>query len=280
MKETRITKALMENAVKKTLSTVKCMGENYIKGICSEDEFFRETYNALYDGFYSFLWKRRILCKITTDNYEQFKNGYCMYIQEANISRNSSDNNWLYYDAIKSGNEAVNEDIRNFYYLMKAFHLSPEAFIPIPKDVETPQRHLDERNRRVIDYKCDDCGLLEDNNPIGKKYVYIDDRGLKAELVIKEDLRAANNNSRFQFLADGFIEGYTAMERNEDSRIYIGYKDKQVVELAYWESPEDEKVYRKYPRWKDYLYWIDRQENANIQAAYSLMENYTKHNKQ
>ena len=136
----------------------------------------------------------------------------------------------------------------------------------------------------------DDGGLLTDKSPVGKTFRLKNDIGLEAVLKIKEDRRNADRNGmdfdemvssssagmfvlKAEFLAEGFIEGYTASERKHNPEILIRLKNnkKEIFWLAYWADAEDFEAHRKCPVWQEYYAWADIQSPTEKQAREEIL---------
>ncbi|MBR2780322.1 MAG: hypothetical protein IKD81_02775 [Eubacteriaceae bacterium] len=133
----------------------------------------------------------------------------------------------------------------------------------------------------TLEFNCvDDCGLLKDPDPVGKTFVLTDDMGIRAQIMVREDRRAsertgmdidelvftAGNGSTVklaEFLAEGYIEGYTAKEGRSKPEIIIRTDSgaKRVLSLAYWEDENDSRAFSEYPLWQEAFRWEEESSN-------------------
>lgn len=83
-----------------------------------------------------------------------------------------------------------------------------------------------------------------------------------------------------EFLAEGYIEGYTAKERVEITKILVRLCDngKKVNWLAYHSSRDDDYAFYHYPLWQRYFESEQKQEidiQNRVLALYDrLMKDY------
>lgn len=265
-----LTKELVDVTIDKTISQIREYGEEYKAGIRDVEECFNLMYDAFTNGFFGLLQGNSLYIEISEFNYEQFSNEYYVY-KKGELSERTNHHAWLY---VKSGvaSEATLQDQRQVFYLMKNYHLLPEFFSPIPNNIVRPNKIYLHGWHKVngygIHYYCiDDGGLLLDPNPIGKTFRLRNDIGNEAVLTVKEDRRFEQTEKHFDFdedilcflghkadfLAEGYIEGYTAKERKENPDVLIRIQNGKVFWLSYLEDTSDLEAYYEYPLWQDYL---------------------------
>ncbi len=291
-----ITNEITEDAVEHTLKDLKRKGKAFRKGLLSEEECFQSMFDTLHHGFLGPLSALGIKPNIGRNSYASFSKEYEAYLRGEDPFA-ADRKPWLFvYDAAGCS-EASPEDILQFFRLMKDYMISPEFFAPSPEGVLSPGRtfaHLwNGYAAYIIDFRCvNDSGLTEDTSPEGKSFRLMSDLGLEAVLKIKEDRRGKRRQGldfdeyvtvtprgraalKAEFLAEGYIEGYTAKERKGDPDILIRTgADGKVARLSYYSFPDDDAACSGYPLWKDYFLWEKKQSLRRKEILSALFDKF------
>lgn len=303
---------LTEEAVRKTFEDAHSKlirnGEMYKKGFIDQQDYDRNVYKIYYENFWEFLSEHGIYLKLKEANFLRFTEEYRLY-QNGQDTDGADLDPWLYnlFDNV----EASKEEKKSFFYLMDQFHLPTLYFEPEPESLLKPNLfnlHTYSNIRECCTYfNCiDDGGLLEENNPVDKTFRLVNDLGLEAVVTIKEDRRTTPYKEREQkdfdiadvvlpgfgvvlyaaeFFAEGYIEGYTAKERefklndcgrpSMDPTILIRVnKNGKISYLAYNESFEDSVARTKFSLWQDYYQWCDEKYKNQLQILKSFSDSF------
>ena len=110
-------------------------------------------------------------------------------------------------------------------------------------------------------------------DPLGKSYVLINDVGLKAELKVTEDRR--NETFDRGYYAEGYIEGYTAKERNSP-KVYVALDENGTITYIDYDEERtvDLDAFNEHPIWKDYFDWKKKREEKNDEILEGLFRLY------
>ncbi len=267
----------VKDTLEKTFREFNHIGESYRRGFFNDSDFLFGMEQALNRGFWSFLRANGIEFRINEANYPSFTKEYRSYFDGVD-DEDHSQYSWFYDRSDPTGEASVN-DKRLIFYMMGKYHLGPDYFEPIPEHIPRYSIHGIHQYHSVgvygTDFNCvDDGGLLADDRPVGKTFRLKNDLGLEAVLTIKEDRRNGNRSGMdfdeqvfssdhgpvivlAEFLAEGYIEGYTAKERtgNPEILVRLQNKGKHICWLAYWRDSNDEKAFSDYPLWQMNFDW-------------------------
>ncbi len=272
-----ITNEILEDAVERTLKDLGRKGRSFRKGLLSEEECFQSMFDTLYHGFLCPLAALGIKTGFSRNSYGAFSKEYEAYIR-GDGPYEGDHVPWLFVYDGAGCYEASPEDRLQFFRLMKEYMIVPEYFEPLPEGILSPGRtfvHLwNGCTAYSIEFRCiSDLGLTEDEDTKGKTYILDSELGLEAAVTIKEDRRGRWRQGldfdeyitvtpegraalKAEFLAEGYIEGYTAKERQGDPDILIRTgPEGKVARLSYYSFPDDETAYSEYPLWQEYLLW-------------------------
>lgn len=253
------------------------------RGILTEDEIRSELLSGFYGIFMGLFRENGLTLRLDKENYPCFAGEYEAYKKGDGVSA-AAHLPWLFDTGADQG-EAEEADRRQLFRLMEEFRVTPDYFEPpsYAEQIVVPDRvPIHGYNSACVTgthFNCvDDGGLLADENPTGKTFTLTNDLGLKAVLTIKEDRRREDRNGmdmdelvwptekglvilKAEFLAEGYIEGYTARERKENPEVLIRLKEggTRIWWLAYWEDRYDQRSAGEYPMWQDYYRWLDEQ---------------------
>lgn len=252
---------------------------------------------AVRNGPWKLFFENNLRLCINARNFEQFTEDYQDY-REKKYPETPSHSEWLLETSAKSCAASPKEH-RLFLHMLERFRIPPEYFTPLPAGVIGPDLHYIHSWRDVsavgTDFHCtDDGGLLSDSAPEGKTFRLVNELGFEAVVTIKEDRRTKErggldfdeqvcNTSRgmlvlkAEFLAKGYIEGYTTKLRpcTPDILIRLGTKG-MIAWLAWYENNNDILARNTFPLWQKY-YRVSReqsQEREDIPCA--LLEAYEK----
>ena len=295
-REQRIPDGLAEAKLREIFGRYRRAGDRYRKGVLTEDSYRQEILTGVIGVFMSFFTDNGLKLLLDGENYPCFAREYPEYRN----GRTPADRDhlpWL-YDVKDSTCEAAAGDRRLFFRMMEAFGLTPEYFEPLPAGVPSPDTVPVHRYNSAevygIRFSCaDDGGLLSDEDPVGKTFRLVSDTGTEAVVTIKEDRRNAGRNgmdfdelvapaegglavAMAEFLAEGYIEGYTARGNRSKPDILIRLKDggRKIYWLAYWEDGGDEKARMDYPGWREYYAWCEKKEIERAGILAPLFEKF------
>ena len=287
-----LTEDTVKGIVEETLHTLDRIGKGYKKGFLSETDCFHMMLSEVYDGFWCFLREREIEIRIDCGNYDAFTKEYLAYLEKSPSPVHIA---WIFER--KSGRELSEEDRKLVFYLMSQYCLSPEYFEPAPKGIVRPERSFahgwHDSTAYGVHFKCiDDGGLIASDDPVGKTYTLVSDKGLRAVLKIKEDRRhggamGLDFDERVsgtsggviaclaQFLGEGYIEGYTSKERTGTPDILVRLDGKGEINwLAYYSYPDDELAYETFPLWQEYFLWSSEKAARDRAVLSALFVKY------
>ena len=285
MMEQRLTDELVEKRIAGAEKKLARVRDFFRRGLRSEEMSLQQTWEIISDDFLRFTLDRGLKRQLSGENYPQFVREY----ERAMRGEGGPDPGhvpWLFVTGRESG-EAPEADRKAYYRLMRAFHVGPEFFEPVPEGMPVPDvvqvHYYNQAGIYGTHFRCvDDGGLLADEAPAGKTFVLKNELGLRAVVTIREDRRGTDRSGmdddevvcalkggaavrKAEFLAEGYIEGYTAKEERyrPDILIRLGEGGTRVNWLAYWADAKDERAAGEYPLWRDYHCW--RQERCKIQ---------------
>ena len=273
--ERQLTDELVNAAIRRTSDSFRRFRKARRKGYFTEEEFFRVMLNSFHEGFWGLLRDRRMVLHLKDANFPRFSED-CRAFAGGGEPRAPEAEPWLYCGEVRPGREASAEDVKQVLALMNAFRLPPGFFEPLPEDVPAPDRvHVHQWHDAEaygILFRCaDDGGLSAEAEPVGKTFRLADERGLKAVVTVREDRRTGDRagmdfdeivrDSKHgpvvllaDLLAEGTIEGYTAIAGRESPEILIRFgSDNRPDRLAYYELPEDRRAFEAFPLWQEYF---------------------------
>ena len=288
MEEQRLTDELIEQNLTRAFELIEKIRKQYRKGVLTEIMCLQELHSIFCDAFWKTLSDHRLKLHLTGMNYPLFAEEFEEY-KNHNDAGNPNHLPWLYDITACGSREAAKNDQKQIFRLMEMFCIPADYFEPIPENIPVPDIVGIHQYRIAgvygTHFHCvDDGGLLSDGDPVGKTFVLMNDLGLKAVLTIKEDRRQENRDGmdfdeivysgdqglivrKGEFLAEGYVEGYTAKERTNNPEILIRLENggTKVCWLAYWADTSDSKSVREYPMWQEYYCWCEkRQEKLEL----------------
>lgn len=159
------------------------------------------------------------------------------------------DEQWLR----KFNQSADKEDEDIIKQLMEALEIPSECFARIDNAIATPlktivHQYFNYSHVRVLFHCVDDNGLLDCDNPEGRRFVLLNNMNQKANITVK-------GHKDSEFTVTGHIEGYTDTSREKDMRLFVTRHLPFVFD--YMEYNEDLLSQRTYPLWNDYFQTID-----------------------
>ncbi len=253
-------------------------------GFITEKERRAMIFNVFREFYWGFLRDNGIQLKMNRDSYLRFLEDHRLFQKGEALTKSAP---WL----CSCGDRerlASAEERRSFFVLTDWFGLPPETFEPIPEEIVKPERQYVHgyRSDTVFGIRFDcvnDGGLLATECSAGATFELTDVHGLKATIGIVEDRRKTDRNEmdfdevvcdtnpgvsvvKADFLAEGYIEGYTVQERSGNRQILIRLCDNgtKVNWLAYYSSIDDDDAFFHYPLWQPYFEWEQRRE-TNVQ---------------
>lgn len=283
---------LVEAALERAMREFELAGKAYKKGYMTDGDTFQTMLRTFYTGFWDCLRDARLELRLDERNFTGFSAQYESGEESAGHLP------WL-YEHDHGSREASAEDQRQVIRLMKSFHLPPAFFEPLPEAVIRPRRHYVHgyvnATAYLVEFRCvDDGGLLAAEDPVGKSYRLTDDLGLTAEVLIREDRRNGDRSGmdfdetvfvtakgivvqKAEFLAEGRIRGYTAIERQGNPELLIRLDgERKVSHLAYWEFDGDQEAYRAYPLWQEFFRRSEELEERQRRILSSFFNGFRK----
>ncbi|MBO4819055.1 MAG: hypothetical protein J5528_02845 [Firmicutes bacterium] len=268
-----LSEEMIKGISEETLHTLGRIGKGYKQGYISENDCYQTMLSEIYNGFWTFLRSKDVDIRINCENYDAFANEYASFIEGVPSPDRKP---WLFKK--NSAGELQEEDRKLVLKLMSQYSLSPEYFEPVPSEIAKPERSFVHgwhgSAAYGVPFRCkDDGGLPASEDPVGKTYTLVNDRGLKAVITVREDRRNGDvkgldfdervTNTAgglivrlAQFLGEGYIEGYTSKDRKGTPDIIVRLDDKGKVNwLAYYSSEDDEREYESFPLWQEYFRW-------------------------
>ena len=292
----KLSDELVESKTETIFKDFRRIGEKYWGGYLTEETAFQEIVRRFNDVFPKLFSDNHLKLCLNDTNYPIFVKEYENY-KTGSESKDESHIPWL-FDVSDEQCEATESDQRKFFDLMTRFLVTPDYFEPYPDDKSSPNvvpiHQYRDSGVYGIRFNCiDDGGLLADESPVGKTYTLMNDMGQEAVLTIKEDRRGIDRNDldfdeivtateqglivvKAEFLAEGFIEGYTAREREQNAEVLIRLKDRgtKIYWLAYWQDSNDSKAFFEYPMWQDWFGWCEEKDMKLRRILSSILKSY------
>ncbi len=289
----RLTDELVESETGKAFEEFRRIGKQYWRGILDDAMARREMTSGFYRIFMKLFLDHHLELRLNKDSYPVFKKEYESH-QKGICFRMQNHMPWLF--DTDGDYEASERDQIYFFDLMTRLHASADYFEPLPEETAVPNEVSIHQYSAAGVYGihfdvADDGGLLEEARPIGKTFRLKSSKGLEAVLTIREDRRQQDRSgmdfdeqvlstekglviSMAEFLAEGYIDGYTARERTADPRILIRLEDRgtKVFWLACWSDPKDQEAFLNYPLWQDYFIWQKEKDRRLNEILSSLLE--------
>ena len=262
--EQRAWNALADEKVEKTFREFDRSWNNYHRGLMLERELDKWLFDALGEGFWGFLLQYGIEFSFNYANYPYFLEGLRAF-REGKALPDSDPVPWLIIHSYP-WRKANAEDRRRVFYLLTRYNMPPEFFEPVPGDILAPKRRVAHEYHRLT--KCsagleivDDGGLLACEDAAGKTFLLKEKNCLEVKLAVKEDNRHRDWGSDSlihpDFLAEGYIEGYTVKGQrpNPEIMVYLNRNDTVIRHFDYDEDWDDFGVFRQFPLWEEYFGW-------------------------
>lgn len=276
----RLTEEIINSTVDKIVEKYREYGDLYKKGLITKDECFLKMQLCFYDNYSLFIKENKLKLNITARNFSQFIEEFKEY-QSGNIRNDSKHQLWL-YDISRDKEEATLNDQMLFFDFMEKLHITPIFFEPPPENLpcmNIKQHHVYAfQGVYGTQFNCvDDGGLLNDKNPIGKTYRIRNNQGLEAVLTIVEEKHNdnINNQKNKELVANGYIKGYTAIERTANPEIRISIDDiNRPWYLTFWMDSKDTLAYNKHPLWEEMRHWSDAKKAKNDLMFSSFFESF------
>lgn len=286
----------------KIFSEFRNIVDGYQRGIHTGKECSDKMREAFYGAFFKLLNENCLKLSITFENYNRFCAQFSEYQKSHEIPLSADPVPWL-LDTISSNHEADPSDKKCFFRFMESFCLSPDFFLPPPKEIIFPRSHgvhmYHSEGVYSLEFSCADDGwLLSDPDPVGKTFVLTDDMGIRAEITVKEDRRGTERSGMdidelvystgkgnlvnlAEFLGEGYIEGYTAKEERAKPDIIIRTdpSGKVIRRLAYWEDVNDRQAFMEYPLWQEAFRWEEERNKRREEILKGSFEKYLKSKK-
>lgn len=286
----------LDKAVEDTLRELKRNDREYRRGLRTREEYGRMNIAAFREGFWSLLERHGLELELNGRSYPGFAAEFRARLQGGADPAPESEP-WLLLRRADGSEPASPEDRRLVLWLMERYRLGPELFAPCPEQIQRPEKiycHCyHDACSCSVSFRCaDDGGLLNEAEPVGKRFRLVSERGLAAELKILEhrqgealrgmdfDEMASRTDQgllirKGEYLAEGRIEGYTARERNpeHDLRVLIRLgPGGKIDRLSYWEYSEDRRAFAEFPLWEAYFRWEGQRSLDWEKALFDLSE--------
>ena len=281
---------LVSKAIGRTFEEFERTGSKYRKGFMTREECRRLLLYSFQNGFWMVLRENGLVLQIDGSNFAPFASEFRAF-RSGRPAEAPNHAAWLFDSGFGSA-EASYADRMLFFRLAESYGLTDEFFSPLPDHIVSPERELVHVWKYVTAYsilfRCiDDNGLFRDPSPAGKSFVLKNDLGLHAILTIKEDRRNTDCSGldfdelvtetdkgivvrKAEFLAYGSIEGYTSPDRSGDPDILIRIRNGKICRMAYYESPDDARVFAAFPLWQDYFRAVS-EKNAKCDRILSVL---------
>ena len=314
-KETKISKKLSNEKVNQCVDEAflifQDIWERFNYGEYTDDEFWNRMGETHYNYFYGFLQKNGLRTVFNAKSWLRFLDDFSLWsdkghpnssvgepwLLDDNLDDHIEDKTWL--KVVRSArdyglpancfeDEASIYDKSQFFILMKAFHITTDYFEPMPEGIIAPDKHwkhaYNDGCTYVIGYNCvDDNGLLSEEDPVGKTYTLKNDMGLKAIVKIIEDRRKQDRTNidcddfspLGEYLAEGYIEGYTAIERSYPKIVIRTDGKGTITHLGTFECWKDSNAFCQYPLWQEYFEWCSMKENLKRKILSELFDSFT-----
>ena len=251
--------------IEKQFSKFPRIWRQYRRGVLSSSDCRERIQNVIWDGYFKYI-QEFFTFNLTQCLWDDFLEEYRK--AEKGIPLVDSDGeSWLclrQWDNVrKMWIPASVSDRTQVLRLMRAFHIPPEYYTPLP--VGTPKPNMQAHpsglgnSPATISFECeDDGGLLSCAAPCGRTFTLKNNLGLEAVIIIKEVFsepkEVFHNRAVASYRGEGYVEGYTEMSfQREDPKLYIGLDEGKVYRLIAFLSTTDGRAYRQYPMWQDYF---------------------------
>lgn len=263
--------------IKELLYEFERIKKAYRGGLIAKNELIGFVYQSISKVFEVCFEKNGLIFTMDTkQNWIRFKEEYDLFsLGKLCSSKNGSV--WLSY---RHNEEASYEDKSQWFRIVEAMHLPIDYFKPvdayidndIPRPDKTDVHYYHNCTVKSILFDCvDDGGLLTDKNPIGKTYVLKSNKGLSANITVKEYAKVSSKICGF--VCEGWIEGYTAKlpRKMPEISVYLN-KENHIDYMSFYSSWEDQKVYNDFPLWQEYFKKDDEKEERRIDCIKSCID--------
>ena len=280
----------------KRIKELSRIGKACRRGLINEETGRQEVTKVFLKVFMGLFSDHHLELRINNKNYSLFAKEFQAYQNGTHVP-DPDHMPWL-YDHENGSCEAAEYDQRQFFDLMERFHVTPEFFEPAPDGIPAPDIVPVHQYRNTgvygTHFHCINSEeLLSEEHPAGKTFRLRNELGQEAVLTIKEDRRTQDREGmdwdeivtsakdgpvivKADFLAEGHIEGYTAIERTCNPEILIRLNDKggTVGWLAYWSDNNDWKARNEYPLWQAYYDWLGKKEEKGNEIIGSIFNEF------
>ncbi len=309
----RLTDEKLKQSIDEAYSVFYNTGRNYKRGMLTDDEFRRFMHDTFIEHFCNFLRNNGLRTYFHSKNWQRFLEDYSLWsvkdtpgcvlgepwLLDDNLDDSFDDKGLqkiirssrgygVASVAFVNENEASDHDKSQFFRLMEVFHITPDYFEPLPQGIIEPDRHLTHTyhggSAYVIGFHCvDDGGLIAETEPVGKTYTLKSGLGLKSVVTITEDRRkqdrAKMDYDDFyplgEYLSEGTIEGYTAMERSFPKIVIRTDGEGKISRLGTIEGWHDDyPAFSQYPLWQEYFRWNNEQEKRRMQILSDFFDSF------
>lgn len=272
----RLTEELVTSSVDEAFEQFKRCGRLYKRGCLDYNSYYTKMFNIILEYYFRFLSDIGLKNVSCPKSWERLLEDYALWSEGKEpdstigqpwlIDKRSTDEARKSKEVSKTTNveiEASIKDKSQFFKLMEKYHIPIDFYTPIPEDIIAPylnwmHTYSDNSLYQIIFYCIDDGGLLEEENPVGKTYTLINKLGLKAVLTITEVRKIQKEDSRSlygKYLSTGYVEGYTAIEREYPEVGIEIDKDGSILAFHTYLDRKDMSVFNNYPLWQNYLAW-------------------------
>ncbi len=264
-----------DELIKQSEDTILRYFRKYRMGILTKDELECQI-REIYHSYNSFLYENGIKKCISEDNWTDVLADYKKW-SEGERPDSESNNPWLRTSGSTNPECAASEDERAFFFKIMEFLKLPISYYePVPEYIAKPDLHVmtyGTGDKISIYGTVDDDGIINDAEPIGKRFVLTDRYGLKTQIEVRE---VGTNSAGFpEFKGKGTIEGYTSSSLVD---ITIWTHKNQVFSInAYiytdvWQEHYD--TYRNFPLWQDYFKEREKRNAICLDAIKDFSNKY------
>lgn len=283
MEYQRLTDKLVETTVNAILEEYRLWGKRYRIGYNTKAECYQRMEISIQENLWKLIRENKLKLCLSEANFAHFYTEF-ESMEKGNTSEKQDHIPWL-YDAAEGNCEASLNDQRLFFSMIKKLRLTPDYFEPLPENI--PHFTVNEIHQYFdagiywIEFNCiDDGGLLIDDEPEGKVFRLRNDLGLEAVVtIVKEENNSFCETGKREptsFIATGYIEGFTAIERshNPEIRISVPRERNRPWYMSFWQDSQDLLARNAYPLWQEFFSWCAAKEEKRHSILFPVFDEY------
>lgn len=278
--KSHLLKSELNTNIKNSYNSFRKICEDWRLGFLSTPEMQNSFMQIFNKGFHKFLMKKHVYFRFDSEAYYNFLEDFDRW-QVGKQPSSFIGKPWLYYDKFFDDETSISDKIA-FFELMKAFHIPPHYFQPIPDGIITPDDHPGHFSNDIIigwNIWVDDGGLLEKNFKLGDCIILTDHYGLKTQIQITECLISNEEKDKVgvytRFVGFGSVEGYTASKRK---KIYIDVYNDHIHSLLLTMDSDDLLAFHNFYLWQEALEYRHKTTDLEKSIIFNLMQYFIKEN--